>query len=94
MHGPTVHVMSGCRPELEQAQRLGCLTHLLVAYSRQPGQPKQYVQDAIKANSKLLEQLLAHPNSHIYVCGDSNMAHAVSASFAAVMGKPVCCPII
>ena len=40
------------RPELEQVQRLGCLNHLLLAYSRQPGEPKQYVQDAIKANSQ------------------------------------------
>ena len=44
------------------------------------------MQDAVKANGKLLKELLQHPNSHIYVCGDSNMAHAVSASFAAVIG--------
>lgn len=57
-----------------------------MGYSREPGQPKQYVQDTIKSNSKLLKELLVHGDSHIYVCGDSNMAHAVSASFAAVIG--------
>jgi len=69
---------------------VGCLNHLVVGYSREPGHPKQYVQDAIKSSSKLLKDLLAHPNSHIYVCGDSNMANAVSASFAAVIGGHPC----
>ncbi len=63
-----------------------------MGYSREPGQPKQYVQDTIKSNSKLLKELLGHGDSHIYVCGDSNMAHAVSASFAAVIGKHLCRP--
>ncbi len=78
---------AACSEELQQAQQLGCLDHLLVGYSREPGQPKQYVQDTIKSNSKLLKELLVHGDSHIYVCGDSNMAHAVSASFAAVIGN-------
>ncbi len=83
---------AACSEELQQAQQLGCLDHMLVGYSREPGQPKQYVQDTIKSNSKLLQELLVHGDSHIYVCGDSNMAHAVSASFAAVIGTHLCRP--
>ena len=34
-----------------------------------------------------IKQALHGDNSHIYICGDSRMAHAVSVSFAEVIGE-------
>jgi len=39
------------------------------AFSRTPGQPKKYVQDAMRERAADLARLLADPDSHFYVCG-------------------------
>ncbi len=48
-----------------------------LAFSRQPGTPKRYVQDALRERAADLQLLLADPNSHFYVCGLKSMEEGV-----------------
>ena len=47
------------------------------AFSRTPGQPKRYVQDAIRERSADLANLLKDSNTHFYVCGLKSMEEGV-----------------
>lgn len=47
------------------------------AFSRTPGAPKRYVQDAMRERAADLAELLADPNAHFYVCGLKAMEHGV-----------------
>ena len=47
------------------------------AFSRVPGQPRRYVQDAMRARAADLGALLADPDSHFYVCGLKAMEDGV-----------------
>lgn len=47
------------------------------AYSRTPGQPKRYVQDAMREAAPLLAALLQDPQTHFYVCGLKAMEEGV-----------------
>ena len=47
------------------------------AFSRTPGQPKRYVQDAMRERAADLARLLADPNSYFYVCGLKSMEEGV-----------------
>ena len=47
------------------------------AFSRTPGQPKTYVQDAMRSRAADLAKLLADANSHFYVCGLKSMEEGV-----------------
>jgi benzoyl-CoA 2,3-dioxygenase component A len=47
------------------------------AFSRTPGQPKRYVQDAMRASAADLAPLLADSNSYFYVCGLKSMEEGV-----------------
>ena len=47
------------------------------AFSRTPGQPKRYVQDAMRDRAADLAKLLADPNAHFYVCGLKSMEEGV-----------------
>lgn len=51
------------------------------ALSRVPGQPKQYVQDTMRAERQALGQALAADNTHIYVCGLKAMEAGVEQAF-------------
>jgi len=48
-----------------------------LAFSRTPGQPKQYVQDLMRARAADLAALLADENSYFYVCGLKAMEEGV-----------------
>jgi benzoyl-CoA 2,3-epoxidase subunit A len=48
-----------------------------VAFSRTPGAPKRYVQDAMRERAADLAKLLADPLSHFYVCGLKSMEEGV-----------------
>jgi benzoyl-CoA 2,3-dioxygenase component A len=52
------------------------------AFSRIDGQPKQYVQDKIRARGDDLADLLKSPLTHIYVCGLKGMEAGVDEAFA------------
>ena len=47
------------------------------AFSRTPGQPKRYVQDAMRERSADLASLLKDSNTHFYVCGLKSMEEGV-----------------
>ena len=47
------------------------------AFSRTPGQPKRYVQDAMRERSADLASLLKDPNTYFYVCGLKSMEEGV-----------------
>ncbi|MGE5337597.1 MAG: benzoyl-CoA 2,3-epoxidase subunit BoxA [Gemmatimonadota bacterium] len=47
------------------------------AFSRTPGQPKRYVQDAMRGRAADLAPMLADPNTYLYVCGLKAMEEGV-----------------
>ena len=47
------------------------------AFSRTAGEPKKYVQDAMRERAADLAKLLADPNSYFYVCGLKSMEEGV-----------------
>ncbi|QHE84450.1 benzoyl-CoA 2,3-epoxidase subunit BoxA [Hydrogenophaga sp. BPS33] len=47
------------------------------AFSRTPGQPKRYVQDAMRERAADLAQLVQDPNTFFYVCGLKSMEEGV-----------------
>ncbi len=47
------------------------------AFSRTPGQPKTYVQDAMRERAADVAKMLADPNSYFYVCGLKSMEEGV-----------------
>jgi benzoyl-CoA 2,3-dioxygenase component A len=47
------------------------------AFSRTPGQPKRYVQDALRERAADLTELLKDPNTCFYVCGLKAMEEGV-----------------
>jgi len=47
------------------------------AFSRTPGQPKRYVQDAMRQAAPALSGLLQDPQTHFYVCGLKSMEEGV-----------------
>ncbi|MGI4815203.1 MAG: benzoyl-CoA 2,3-epoxidase subunit BoxA [Janthinobacterium lividum] len=48
-----------------------------LAFSRTPGQPKRYVQDAMRERATDIAALLREENSYIYVCGLKGMEEGV-----------------
>ncbi|PFH37559.1 flavodoxin domain-containing protein [Besnoitia besnoiti] len=54
------------------------LTHLLLAFSRQPGQPRKYVQDKIQEEKDLVWRLVHERRGIVYICGRSAMAAGVT----------------
>lgn len=52
-----------------------------LAFSRVPGQPKQYVQDLIRARGDDVAQLLRDDNCYIYVCGLKGMEQGIDEAF-------------
>ncbi|MDP2018770.1 benzoyl-CoA 2,3-epoxidase subunit BoxA [Hydrogenophaga sp.] len=47
------------------------------AFSRTPGAPKRYVQDAMRERAADIAVLLQDPNTHFYVCGLKSMEEGV-----------------
>jgi benzoyl-CoA 2,3-epoxidase subunit A len=47
------------------------------AFSRTPGQPKRYVQDAMRERAADLARMLADPNAYFFVCGLKAMEEGV-----------------
>jgi benzoyl-CoA 2,3-dioxygenase component A len=51
------------------------------AFSRVPGEPKQYVQDRIRARGADVARLLADASTHVYICGLKGMEQGVDDAF-------------
>jgi benzoyl-CoA 2,3-dioxygenase component A len=54
------------------------------AFSRVPGQAKQYVQDLIRSRGAEVAHLLANEDTYVYVCGLKGMEAGVLEAFADV----------
>ena len=54
------------------------------AFRRLPDQPKQYVQDQLRAQTASVTPLLRDPKAHIYVCGLKAMEQGVDEALADV----------
>jgi len=52
-----------------------------LAFSRVPGQPKQYVQDLIRARADKVFEMLQDDNCFIYICGLKGMEAGVLEAF-------------
>jgi len=50
------------------------------AFSRSPGQPRRYVQDAMRARAADIGALIEDPNTYVYVCGLRGMEEGVLES--------------
>jgi benzoyl-CoA 2,3-dioxygenase component A len=48
-----------------------------LAFSRMPGEPKRYVQDAMRERAADLAALLRDPATYLYVCGIKSMEEGV-----------------
>lgn len=55
-----------------------------LAFSRVPGQPKQYVQDLIRERGDKVAAMLRDENCYIYICGLKGMESGVMEAFADV----------
>jgi benzoyl-CoA 2,3-dioxygenase component A len=53
-----------------------------LAFSRTPGQPRRYVQDAMRERAPDLGRLLADVDTFIYVCGLKSMEEGVVLALA------------
>ncbi|CAH1801570.1 unnamed protein product [Owenia fusiformis] len=66
------------RHETMPLQADGYLSHVYTAFSREPGQSKEYVQTVLSKNSKNVYRQIVVEHGHFYVCGDVSMASEVS----------------
>ncbi|QGZ57393.1 benzoyl-CoA 2,3-epoxidase subunit BoxA [Paraburkholderia acidiphila] len=58
-----------------------------LAFSRTPGQPKRYVQDAMRERAVDVAQLLKDGNTHVYVCGLKGMEDGVLQALQEIAEK-------
>nr|XP_006640988.2 PREDICTED: nitric oxide synthase, inducible [Lepisosteus oculatus] len=74
------------RKETLELKRRGILKDAITAYSRQPGQPKVYVQDVLRDRlSEEVVRVLHQQQGHIYICGDVRMARDVEETLAQIL---------
>ena len=62
-----------------------------LVFSRIPGADKEYVQDRMMVEQDAVADLLADPNTHIYICGLRGMEEGVEKAFANIaesIGQP------
>ncbi len=55
-----------------------------MVFSRTPGAAREYVQDRMRAQSGAVADLLADPNTHIYICGLRGMEEGVEAALTGI----------
>jgi len=53
-----------------------------LCFSRLPDQPKEYVQDRMMAETKVIADMLADPKTHVFICGLRGMEIGVDQAFA------------
>lgn len=62
-----------------------------LVFSRIPGAPKEYVQDRMMVEEEAVAEMLADPNTHIYICGLRGMEEGVEKAMiniAESIGQP------
>lgn len=55
-----------------------------IVFSREPGQPKEYVQDRMLKRADDIAQWLEDQNTYIYICGLKGMESGVNESLASI----------
>jgi benzoyl-CoA 2,3-dioxygenase component A len=60
------------------------LIQVELAFSRQPGHPREYVQDRMRSRSDDVARFLRDVDSCIYLCGHKKMEEGVRAAFAEI----------
>ncbi|MBN8293511.1 benzoyl-CoA 2,3-epoxidase subunit BoxA [Rhodobacter sp. NTK016B] len=55
-----------------------------LVFSRQPGEQKEYVQHRMMNEQDAVADLLADPNTHIYICGLRGMEQGVEEAFRSI----------
>ncbi|XP_076802082.1 nitric oxide synthase 1-like isoform X1 [Clavelina lepadiformis] len=93
----TMALLFGCRhplhdhlykKEVEEAKKLGVISHSYTAFSRSPHTPKTYVQHILENEiSDFVFDSIHNRNGHFYVCGDVTMAADVNRAFKSVLVK-------
>jgi benzoyl-CoA 2,3-dioxygenase component A len=58
-----------------------------LVFSRLPGKPREYVQDRMLAEEKIVANFLSDPNTYIYICGLRGMEEGVEKSFSDIAEK-------
>lgn len=78
----------------EELPYFGPLTNLpkdfidtTLAFSRTPGEPKRYVQDAMRERAADVAQLLRDANTYLYVCGLKGMEEGVLQTLRDIAGQ-------
>ncbi|GAA97161.1 uncharacterized protein L969DRAFT_84417 [Mixia osmundae IAM 14324] len=72
----------------EYAAELDGKFTIQTAFSREPGQPKQYVQQLIRAQKDHIKSLLVDKKGYVYICGDAkNMAREVEEVLKELLGE-------
>ncbi|MFK8079485.1 MAG: benzoyl-CoA 2,3-epoxidase subunit BoxA [Granulosicoccus sp.] len=62
-----------------------------LVFSRLPDQPKEYVQDRMRAEEDTVAQMLQDPNTYVYICGLKSMEQGVEEAFTNIaesIGQP------
>lgn len=62
-----------------------------LVFSRIPDQPRQYVQDRMRAEEEIVAEMLQDPNTYIYICGLKSMEQGVEEAFTSIaesIGQP------
>ena len=90
------HLFFGCRSpdhdfiyreELELFEQSGALTRLRVAFSRQEGTEKVYVQHLLAKEATEIARLITVEKASVYICGDAKaMARDVHATLRDALG--------
>lgn len=55
-----------------------------LVYSREPGRPREYVQDRMRAQPEELAALLARPGLHLYICGLRGLEDGVDSALTEI----------
>lgn len=55
-----------------------------LVFSRIADKPKEYVQDRLQAEQEAVAELLADPNTYIYICGLRGMEEGVERAFTSI----------
>ncbi|KAM6460457.1 nitric oxide synthase, inducible isoform 2-T4 [Liasis olivaceus] len=93
IQGRGLILLFGCRhssldhlyqEEMEEMHRKGILQEVYTAYSREPGSPKDLLQNELEAE---VYRLLHEEEGHLYVCGDIRMASEVAKTLKEMFAK-------
>jgi len=55
-----------------------------LVFSRVPDQPKEYVQDRMRAENDVVAEMLQDPNTYIYICGLKEMEQGVEEALSSI----------